>query len=195
MALRSIDLCEAKAWPDCHALLASLVSRCHCGAVSRLPVLGLLAPVPEAHLVDGVEVCGEQGKVAFGTRVWDAFRDLELAAGPGAPVLIYASHAAMNLGPIATWAGRFVGWVGSIGGRHPDEDLYRPPSTQSGDEDRSGYWLGFWEVSDLHPLPKDEQLRISTLSGVNGRKFRADFIPEGPTLLTGLGAYTARRAD
>jgi len=40
-----------------------------------MPVLGLLASVPLDHLLDGLEVCQEQGKVAFGTRAWEAFRD------------------------------------------------------------------------------------------------------------------------
>ena len=148
---------------------------------------GLLAPVPLEHLNDGVEVCRAQGKVAFGTRVWETFEDLRVEAGVGAPVLIYASHSADRLGSVVSWKACFCGWVPAVGGGHPDGDRYRPPSTQLGDEDRSGDWLGFWEVTDLRQLESAERVPISSLRDRNGRKYRRAFVPEGPILITGAG--------
>ncbi len=151
-----------------------------------VPATGLLAPVPLAHLMDGVDVCMAEGKVAFGTRVWDVFRELRIEAGAGAPVLIYASHATTNVGPVVTWTARFADWVPAVGGHHPDRDRYRPPSTQVEDEDRSGYWLGFWEVTHLRRLDNGEQIPISSLHDRRGRKYGRGFVPEGPILLSGV---------
>lgn len=152
--------------------------------MAKIPAVALLAPVPLVHLVSGAEVCREQGRVAFGTRAWEVFHQLVDQAGPDAPVLIYASHAEQSVGSVVSWTARFVRWVEAVGGRHPDEDLYRPTSTQVGREDDSGYWHGFWEVTDLRHLQPEEQLPINRLKGTNGRGFARDFIPEGPTLLT-----------
>jgi hypothetical protein len=156
-------------------------------------VTGLLAPVPLDHLVDGVDVCRLQGKVAFGTRAWESFQDLKNEAGEGAPVLIYASHAKENLGPVITWTARFAGWVEAVGGGHPDGDLFRPPSTQLGDEDRSGYWFGFWEVTDLCHLDANCRIPISSLHDRRGRKYDRGFIPEGPILVSSTGGLDRLR--
>ena len=37
--------------------------------------VALLAPVPLEHLIDGLSVCDQQGKVAFGSRAWEIFRE------------------------------------------------------------------------------------------------------------------------
>jgi hypothetical protein len=151
------------------------------------PATGLLAPVPLDYLVEGVDVCRLQGKVAFGTRIWETFADLKNEAGEGAPVLIYASHAKENFGPVVTWTALFARWVAAVGGGHPDGDLFRPPLTQLGDEDRSGYWLGFWEVTDLHELDVNCRIPISLLHDRRGRRYDRGFIPEGPILLSSTG--------
>ncbi len=85
--------------------------------MARVPVAGLLAPVPMDHLSDGIEVCRQEGKVAFGSRAWEVFRDLHAEAGPGAPVLIYASHSDAPLGPVVSWRARYAG--GGVGGWLP----------------------------------------------------------------------------
>src|SRR3954469_19994077 len=104
----------------------------------KLPATGLLAPVPLEHLVDGVEVGRAEGKVAFGTRVWETFDDLRTEAGVGAPVLIYSVPPPHPFGAVVSWTARFADWVAAVNGGHPDGDHFRPPSTQQGDEDRSG---------------------------------------------------------
>jgi hypothetical protein len=56
--------------------------------------VALLAPVPLEHLVDGVEVCAREGKVAFGSRAWEVFKQLdEIRAEAPVDVYVYASHA------------------------------------------------------------------------------------------------------
>jgi hypothetical protein len=42
--------------------------------MSNTQEVALLAPVPLEHLIDGVAVCDQQGKVAFGSRAWEIFR-------------------------------------------------------------------------------------------------------------------------
>ena len=55
--------------------------------------VALLTPVPVEHLLDGVEVCRREGKVAFGSQAFETFTRLDDEAGPGTLVLIYASHS------------------------------------------------------------------------------------------------------
>ena len=56
--------------------------------------VALLAPVPEEHLLDGVNVIHVEGRVAFGSRAWEVFRELDaLRKGDPVDVYIYASHA------------------------------------------------------------------------------------------------------
>lgn len=160
--------------------------------MTQIPAAGLLAPVPLAHLKDGVDICRDQGKVAFGTRVWEKFKDLEAEAGLGCPVLIYASHSPANLGPVVSWTARFAGWVPAVGGVHPDADLYRPPSTQTGTEDRSRYWLGFWEVTGLQELPADHRIDIGSLHDRRGKSYARGFVPEGPILVSTTGGTEAK---
>lgn len=163
--------------------------------MSPLPAVGLLAPVPLEHLIDGIEVCRENAKVAFGTRAWETIRQLDREAGEGAPVLIYASHSDEHLGPVVSWAARYSGSVESIGGAHPEGDLYRPPSTQVGGEDESGWWAEFWEVTNLRRLPEGEYIPIYRVHNLSGKKFRRDFVPEGPTLISTTGDLPLRGPD
>jgi hypothetical protein len=47
--------------------------------------IALLAPVPLEHLEDGIDICRKQGKVAFGSRAWEIFRELD-ALRNGRPI-------------------------------------------------------------------------------------------------------------
>lgn len=149
-------------------------------------VAGLLAPVPESHLTAGEEVCREQGKVAFGSRAWEVFRELENQDDHGLPVLIYASHSELRAGPTVTWIATYAGHVESRGGAHPDGDRYRPSSATGSGEDGAAFWAVFWEVNDLRRLPSDEHIPIRSLRDRRGRRYGRDFVPEGPILLGGL---------
>ncbi len=82
--------------------------------------------------------------------------------------------------------------VESVGGFHPDGSRYWPPSTQVGPEDKSRHCAVFWEVTDLEMLAPDQRVPIRSLHDRRGRKYAADFVPEGPILLSSTG-YSDRR--
>jgi hypothetical protein len=50
--------------------------------------IALLAPVPLQHLVSGQSVCAAEGRVAFGSRAWELFRELD-SLRKGLPVDVY----------------------------------------------------------------------------------------------------------
>jgi hypothetical protein len=116
----------------------------------------LLTPVPADHLRDGEDTCRRAGRVAFGSQAWPVFEELDLIAGSGIPVFIYASMDGGAVGPQVTWAATYQRYVESKGGAHPDRAKFRPRSCRS--EDASGYWAGFYEVTDLRRLSDNEQI-------------------------------------
>ncbi|MGI8757496.1 MAG: hypothetical protein ACR2MB_16890 [Acidimicrobiales bacterium] len=146
--------------------------------MTQAPASAILAPVPLVHLLDGAEVCDREGKVAFGSQAWSFFAHLDDHDGRGDPVLIYASHGD-GARPVVTWIATYLRYVHSKGGAHPDRDRYRPRSCLQ--EDREGFWAGFYEVANLRPLDAREVVPIGALGDANGRPYRKAFIPEGPT--------------
>jgi len=159
-----------------------------------VPVEALLAPVPEIYLPEGQDLCNmSQGRVAFGSRAWEVLKRFDDEVGQGAPVLIYASVSSEHRGPVVSWVATWHGLVFALNdGSHPDGDEFRPPSTTLGGEDGAGYWFAFWEVTRLHPLDRESWIPIRTLRKPSGGKFKADFIPEGPTLVGTLPKGVAR---
>lgn len=147
-----------------------------------LPVL--LAPVPAAHLEDGQEVCQREGEVAFGSRAFDVFLELDgLRQEQPIEAYIYASHDHGRTGGAkVSWQARYIRREGALlGGSHPDPQRFRPPSTWA--EDGQGYWLLFWHVSDLRRLSPDEQIWTSEFRDrKHGRKAREPYAPEGPMI-------------
>ena len=143
--------------------------------------VALFAPVPHEHLVSGVAVARDQGRVAFGSRAWEVFRELDkIRKGMPVDVYIYASHAD-SPGPLeVSWHARYIGHVDSVGGAHPAGMRYRPPTTVT---DSSGYWAVFWEVEDLAELPTDGRIHVTGLTGYGKKKPYRAFIPEGPILI------------
>lgn len=149
----------------------------------------ILAPVPEEYLVEGAEVCGKHGKVAFGSNAWETWREIDrLRGGLAVEVLIYASHSSAH--PRGTmvhevaWRARYVGHVESKHGSHPDGMTYRPPSTAKHRSDNRGHFALFWELRDLRALPVGEHLRIVDLKSYRTHKhYAANFVPEGPVLI------------
>lgn len=144
--------------------------------------VALLTPVPIDHLVDGVEVCRREGKVAYGSQAWETLMKFEDLGGVGAPVLVYASHNPEHLGPTVLWVGYYLDYVESKGGAHPAHGRYRPPSCK--EEDQSGYWAGFYELSDLQQLDPESRIAIPSLRSLDGKPYAAGFVPEGPTIVT-----------
>ena len=147
--------------------------------------VALLAPVPLIHLTDGALVCQQEGKVAFGSRAWEVFRDLDRTrVSESVDVLIYASHANADGPAVVTWRAKYIGHVEAKNGTHPEGMQYRPPSTAEHSSDNLGYWAVFWEVTDLHELPADEAIPVKELQSLAGKYFKASFVPEGPIIMS-----------
>jgi hypothetical protein len=147
--------------------------------------VALLAPVPLEHLIDGAQVCAHEGKVAFGSRAFETFVELDVARNSKpVDVCIYASHAHED-GPIrATWAAKYIGYVKALNGAHPDGAKYRPPSTFKYPSDNEGHWAIFWEVTDLRRLPDDEAIPVREMRGWKHKtKYKRFFVPEGPVII------------
>lgn len=147
----------------------------------------ILAPVPLEHLQTALDVCANEGSVAFGTRKWELFRSLDQQRD-GQPVaaLIYPSHDEDLPAKdtfIVGWFGWYVRSIDSKGGAHPDGMKYRPPTTADYPADNKGHWAAFWHVKGLRELPKEKQLPISKIQGFKGG-WRKNAPPRGPELAT-----------
>ena len=145
----------------------------------------LLTPVPEVHLEDGVAQCTEAGKVAFGSRAWEVFRDVDILRGnQSVDVYIYASQRPGDGYPVVSWMGRYVGHVEGVNGAHPEGMKYRPPSTSEHVSDNLGHWAVFWEPERLYRLPKDEHLFTHRFRGYNKKlNYKKGFVPERPLIV------------
>jgi hypothetical protein len=160
--------------------------------MQKTQAFAILAPVPEIHLLSGVEAIATQldaddlppdylPKVAFGSMDFELFSEVEkLRSGKAIEVFIYASQAQGDqpLNPEVTWRGLYVGYVVSRRGRYPGKSIYRPKSTATD----SPTWAGFWEVQELELLKTS--IPIGNLRGKNKKtNYQARFIPEGPVLI------------
>lgn len=160
----------------------------HCiwrqGGTSKSDV-SLLAPVPEEHLISGLKNCAEVGRVALGSRAWEAFAELDRRRQHmPCDVYIYPSHTTRFGAPKVRWLATYVQHVESIGGRHPDRMKYRPESTSVYNSDNKGHWAIFWEVTDLRQLESGEALPMTRFQGVDKKKkYLSTFVPEGPLLV------------
>lgn len=160
--------------------------------MQKTHAFAILAPIPEMHLISGLEAIAAQldledlppdhlPKVAFGSMDFEVFGEVEkLRDGKAIEVLIYASHAKgeQPLNPEVTWRALYVGYVGSRRGRYPGQSLYRPKSTATD----SPTWAVFWEVQELERLKTP--IPIGHLRGRTKKtNYQARFIPEGPVLI------------
>jgi hypothetical protein len=160
--------------------------------MQKTHAFALLAPVPEMHLISGLEAIAAQldskdlpsdhsPKVAFGSMDFEVFGEVEkLRGGKAIEVFIYASQSKgeQPLNPEVTWRGLYVGYVASRRGRYPGKTVYRPASTMSD----APTWAVFWEIQELElvktPIP------IGSLRGKNKKaNYQARFIPEGSVLI------------
>ena len=150
-----------------------------------MPAFSLLAPVPLEHLLDAVEICRTEGKVAFGSRAWEVFRKLDIGRN-GAPVNVYI-YASGDFGSAKTeisWRGRYIGHVEGKNGVHPDGLRFRPSSTTKSSTDNEGYWAVFWELDQLSQLDPGERIPTSALIGhKSGKRYAKNFIPKGPLIV------------
>ncbi|MGX8007800.1 hypothetical protein ACVDG8_001720 [Mesorhizobium sp. ORM8.1] len=82
--------------------------------------VALLAPVPEEHLLSGLKVCASVGKVAYGSRAWQVFRDLDIAReSQSVDAFIYASDSTKLGPPKVRWQARYIGHVEAKGALIP----------------------------------------------------------------------------
>ena len=140
----------------------------------------MLTPVPEQHLISGIDMSSQQGFVTFGSDAAMPWSELALHVDVDHPsdILIYASESVIKGEPCATYIARFVSYQGARGGKAPaDIAKYRPVSTEA-----DGAWQAFYVVSDLRKLEKP--IPVSKLRGKDRKSnFAKNFIPIGPTLI------------
>jgi hypothetical protein len=152
--------------------------------MQKTQAFAILAPVPEIHLISGVEAIATQldaddlppdylPKVAFGSMDFELFSEVEkLRSGKA------IAQGDQPLNPEVTWRGLYVGYMVSRRGRYPGKSIYRPKSTATD----SPTWAGFWEVQELELLKTP--IPIGNLRGKNKKtNYQARFIPEGAVLI------------
>ena len=145
----------------------------------------ILAPVPLEHLESGQGVADETGFVAYGSRKFELFRDIEKRRdGNPVPVLIYASDEGVpaKFTSKVSWVGRYIGSEETHNGRHSLGMEHRPPSTCRYAADNIGHWAVFWHVEKLSPLAAKDCFKISELQTTKGG-WRKDAPPRGPELV------------
>ncbi|QDV73807.1 hypothetical protein [Botrimarina mediterranea] len=147
----------------------------------------LLAPVPEEHLDAGPEVVAASGFVAYGSRKWELFRQIDdLRGDQTVPVLIYPSHdhEEGKLDYLIKWTGWYIGSVESDSGEHPDGMKHRPETTLKYEDDQAGYWAVYWHVNELAKLSDSEIRAISSLQSYkSGQYWKAGTPPRGPEIV------------
>lgn len=160
--------------------------------MQKTRAFAMLAPVPEIHLISGLEAIAAQldsdelppdhlPKVAFGSMDFELFGEADkLRNGKAIEVLIYAtdSKGEQPLNPEVTWRGLYVSYVGSRRGRYPGKMIFRPASTAAD----APVWAVFWEVQELEQLKTP--IPIGRLRGKNKKaNYPPRFMPEGPVLI------------
>lgn len=145
----------------------------------------LLAPIPEEHLVDGLDTIRRYGKAAYGSRAWQVFRELDDIRGDEpVPVYIYASHAEVRIGSKVTWQALYIGHVEAPGGSYPDSLKFRPESATRHPADLEGHWAVYWHITELERLEEEDWIDIADVRRFSTQKPYGDgFVPEGPIIV------------
>lgn len=152
----------------------------------------ILAPVPESHLISGLEAIAAQlnsedltpeglPKVAFGSMAFEILRKAdELRKERAVEVLIYASDAEGDQ-PLNTevwWRARYIGHLPSRNGRYPGKAQFRPKAAAT----ERPIWAVYWEVQELEKLKTP--VPIGSLKGLGQKaNCKSRFVPEGPVLI------------
>ena len=145
----------------------------------------ILAPVPLEHLETGQTIAAQTGFVAFGSRKFELFRDVDQRRnGQPVPVLIYPSHEddPAKMSYQISWVGWYIGSEESHNGRHSAGMDHRPPSTGQYQSDNRGHWAVFWQVRNHFQRPAPDRCPISKLQTVKGG-WRKNAPPRGPELV------------
>lgn len=142
--------------------------------------VALLTPVPEQHLISGIQRCQESGFVAFGTDSGMVLTEFRNASDDEhrADILFYASESASSGPPVATYRGRFEGYDGAIAGKPKSAwAAFRPHTTAT-----DGAWQSFYLVSNLRKLDQPVPLMSLSKHGSKG-KLAKNFMPIGPLII------------
>ncbi|HEY9606599.1 MAG TPA: hypothetical protein V6C85_33630 [Allocoleopsis sp.] len=152
----------------------------------------ILASVPEAYLVSGLEAIAAQvdsedlesvalPKVAFGSMAFELLRKAdELRKEQSVEVLIYASEPKGDrpLNSEVRWRGRYIGHLPSRNGRYPGKPLFRPKAAAT----ERPIWAVYWEVQELEQLKSP--IPIASLQGLGQKaNCKPRFVPEEPILI------------
>lgn len=149
----------------------------------------ILAPVPEHHLVSGLDAIAHQlddeaiethPVLALGSNAFEVFGQADaLRKQRMADVYIYASQADNpTLNPQATWKATYLKQVHSRRGRYPGKAIHRPESTATD----KPTWAIFWLLKDLEKLKA--ALPIGDLKGLGKKSnYPPRFLPEDPILI------------
>ncbi len=147
----------------------------------------ILAPVPEEHLKSGLDVVAAEEFVAYGSRKWEFFREVDSLRGDEhVPVLIYPSSedADVKMSYLIKWTGWYIKHVQSELGAHPNGKKYRPATAEKYAGDRSGYWAVYWHVAGLTKLAEENFKPVSSLKSYQtGKYWKAGHPPRGPEIV------------
>ncbi|MBD0268599.1 MAG: hypothetical protein ICV77_09925 [Cyanobacteria bacterium Co-bin8] len=156
---------------------------------STTRAFAILAPVPENHLITGLDAIAQQldatppqtpPVVAYGSDAFEVFGKADqLRQQAPVEIYFYASHAKEQpLNHQVTWRATYIGHVHSRRGRYPGSALHRPASTQND----APTWAIFWRIQDLEKL--DTPIPIANFRALEKKtNLTARFIPEGPMLV------------
>jgi hypothetical protein len=152
--------------------------------------VALLAPVPEEHLISGLEACAEHGRVSFGSRDFLVFQKLdEILQKEPCEVLIYASWPIIPLNgpPKVTWRAKYRSSIDARSDGSPPKGVIRPSSTEKYPGDNKGHWGIYWEVFEIERLSKEDRIPVSLLKGIgSATTYKTTFIPERPLIIEAL---------
>jgi hypothetical protein len=145
----------------------------------------ILAPVPCVHLASAQQMRSE--RIAFGTDLTGFFpKNSEGNNWKGRRVLIYASRKSSGAKELfvtgrATFEAKFETWSPAKDGQHffPEE---RPPSTLDKKTGDSAF-KGFWVVTALKRLPKEQWVAISSLKATDPNQPLKKPYPRKPMLV------------
>ena len=164
-----------------------------------MPVdFAILAPVPLVHLESGLGIVSQQAYVAFGSRKYDLFEEIDRTRGRDlVPVLLYPSHDddRIQFDYKVSWTGWYVGSTSDQEAKFADERAgCRPPSTKANANDNASIWPTFWRVASLTRLPAHEHREIRELNNYRTGKDKESAPPRGPErILLPFGfTYAAR---
>jgi hypothetical protein len=148
----------------------------------------ILAPIPEAYLLDSRETLVaqldaelEDPSIVLGTNEFEVLGEAQQRrdGDKAIMVFIYASEPAQSsLNPEITWQAIYKGSSHSRRGRYTGNALRRPVISVTPKDT----WAVYWELQDLEPMKKP--LSMDRFSPLGKKKpCGVRFLPKGPMLV------------